>query len=87
MVRLKKTVIHQRQISGHHCGAGKSPPTIAEEGRTVDTDGEEKESRRKDTVIFLTGGGEATNPDNIEALYAFVRSWGTEEEDDIPFTD
>ena len=46
----------------------------------VDTVGEENKRRRKDKVIFLTGGGEATNPENMEALYASVRSWGTEEE-------
>ena len=37
--------------------------------------------------IFLTGGGEATNTENMEGLYASVRSWGTEEEDDTTFTD
>ena len=36
-------------------------------------------------MVFLTGGGETTNPEKMEALYASVRSWGTEEEDDIPF--
>ena len=36
-------------------------------------------------MVFLTGGGEATNPENMEALYASVRSWGTEKEYYIPF--
>ena len=38
-------------------------------------------------MVFPTGGGEATNPDNVEALYAYVRSWVTEEEENIPFPD
>ena len=37
-------------------------------------------------MVFPPGGGEAINPENIEALYSSVRSWGTEEEGDIPFT-
>ena len=45
----------------------------------VDTVGEENKRRRKDKVIFLTGGGEATNPENMEALYVFVQSWVAEE--------
>ena len=36
-------------------------------------------------MVFPTGGGESTNPENMEALYAFIRLWGTEEEGDIPF--
>ena len=36
-------------------------------------------------MVLPTGGGEATNPENMEALYASVRSWGTEEEGDIAF--
>ena len=36
-------------------------------------------------MVFLTGVGEATNPEKIEDLYASVRSWSTEEEYDIPF--
>ena len=36
----------------------------------MDKDGEEKDTRRKDKVAFLTGGGEDTNPENMEALYA-----------------
>ena len=36
-------------------------------------------------MVFLTGGGEATNPEKMEALYVSVQSWGTEEEDDIIF--
>ena len=38
-------------------------------------------------MLFPTGGGEATNPENVEALYASVRSWYMEEEDNIPFPD
>ena len=44
----------------------------------VDADGEENERRRKEKVVFPTGGGEATKPEKMEALYASVRSWGTE---------
>ena len=32
-------------------------------------------------LVFPTGGGEATKSENTEALYASVRSWGTEEEE------
>ena len=53
----------------------------------MDTVGEGKKRRRKETVVFLKGVGESTNPENMEDLYASVRSWGTEEEDDIPFPD
>ena len=53
----------------------------------VDIVGEVNDRRIKDKVVFPTGGGEATNPENIEALYASVRSWGAEEENDIPFPD
>ena len=41
--------------------------------------------RRKEKLVFPKSGGEAKKPENMEALYASVRSWGTEEEDDIPF--
>ena len=51
----------------------------------VDTYGEEKESRIKDTSILLTGGGNTTSPENMEGLYASVRSWGIKEGNDIPF--
>ena len=51
----------------------------------MDTVGEENERKRKEKVVFLTGGGEATNPEKMEAFYASVQSWGTEEEDNIPF--
>ena len=44
----------------------------------VDTDGEEKEKRRKYTVGLPTGGGEAIKPENMESLYAFAESWGME---------
>ena len=36
-------------------------------------------------MVFPTGGGEATNLENIEALYASVRSWGMKEEGGILF--
>ena len=42
---------------------------------------------RKDKAVFPTGGGEATNPENMKALYKSVWSWGTEEEDKITFPD
>ena len=51
----------------------------------MDTDREEKERRIKDKVVFPKIGGEAKNPKNMEALYESVRSWDTEEENDIPF--
>ena len=54
-VELNKTVIHQRHIPGQHGGAGISPSRISEEGKMVDTYGEEKERRRKYKVVFLTG--------------------------------
>ena len=37
-------------------------------------------------MVFPIGGGEATNPENVEALHASVQSWGMEEEYDIPLT-
>ena len=46
---------------------------------------EEKERRMKDMMIFPIGGGEATNPVNMEGLYVSIRSGGMEEEDNIPF--
>ena len=36
-------------------------------------------------MVIPTGGSEATNPENTEALYASVRSWGTEEEGETTF--
>ena len=36
-------------------------------------------------LIFPIGGGEATNPVNMEGLYVFIRSGSMEEEDNIPF--
>ena len=62
MVELKKTVIYQRHILGQHWGTVSSTFKIAEEVKTVDTYGEEKERIIKDKVVFLTGGGESTNP-------------------------
>ena len=78
-VELNKTVMHQRNIPGQKWGGGRSPSKISEEGKTVDTYGEEKERIRKDKGVFLTGGGETTNPENMETLYAFLRSQGMEE--------
>ena len=43
--------------------------------------------RIKYKVVFPTVGGEATNPSNMEPLYASVRSWVIEKEDDIPLPD
>ena len=54
---------------------------------TVDTYREEEERMRKDTGILTTGGEEAKILSNMEALYVSVRSWGTREEVNIPFTD
>ena len=51
----------------------------------MDTDREEMERRRKENLAFPTVGGESTNPENMEALYASVRSWGMEEQDNTPF--
>ena len=51
----------------------------------VDTDEEEKESRRKYMSIFPTLGGEATNLEKMEYLYASVWSQGMEEEYGVPF--
>ena len=45
----------------------------------MDIYGEERERRKKDKIVSPTGGGEAKTLENIEALYASVRSWGTEE--------
>ena len=35
---------------------------------------ETKERIRKEILVLLTGGGEATNPKKMDALYVFVRS-------------
>ena len=64
---------------------GRSPSKVADEGKMVDTDGEEKERRRRYKVVLLTSGVKSTNLENIEALYASVRSRSTEEEDIIIF--
>ena len=53
----------------------------------VDADGEESQRNRKDTAKLTIGGGEATSSENVEALYASIQSWGTEEEDEISSTD
>ena len=47
---------------------------------TVDTDGEEKERRRKYMAILPTGSGEATRTENMKDSYVSIWSWGTEEE-------
>ena len=51
----------------------------------MDTDSEEKERRRKEKVTFPSGGSESTNPENMEALHASIKSWGTEKEDNTLF--
>ena len=51
----------------------------------MDTYGEGKERRRKEKVVLPTSGGEATNLENMGALYSSVCSWDTEEEGDINF--
>ena len=43
----------------------------------MDKDGEEKERRIKDKVLFPTGGCEATNPEKMQALYVYVQEWDT----------
>ena len=37
-------------------------------------------------MVFPTGGGESKNLEKMEALYVYVRKWGMEEEDGIPFS-
>ena len=51
----------------------------------VDTCRKDKGKKIKDKVVLPTGGGEATEPEKMEALYESVRSWVTEKEDNIPF--
>ena len=85
-VGLKNKGIHQRQIRFQKWDADRSPYKITEEGKTVDTDRRDKERIRKEKAVFPTGGYEAKNPEKMEALYAYVRSWGTEEESAITFT-
>ena len=51
---------------------------IKEEGMTVDTYWEGKYSSRKETAVFLTGGGEAKSTERMEAYYASVWSQGME---------
>ena len=65
---------------------GRSLTKISNEGKTVDTVEEENNMRRKDKVVFPTGGGESTKPKNVEALYVYVQSWVMEEKYNIPFT-
>ena len=36
-------------------------------------------------MVLSTGGGEATNPEKMEDLYASIRYWGMEEEDNTTF--
>ena len=83
MVELKNNATHQHQIPGQHWGEGKPTSKIVEEGRMVDTDGEENESKREETEIFPMGGGEVKIPENMESLYAYVWAWCMEEEDNI----
>ena len=51
----------------------------------MDTYRKENYSRIKYKRVLPTGGGEAKKSENMEALYSSVRSWGTEEEEDIHF--
>ena len=51
----------------------------------MDTDGELKERKIKYIMVLPIGGGEDTNPENMEDLYTWVRSWGREEEDNTTF--
>ena len=44
-----------------------------EEVKTVDTFGEGNERKRKEKAVLTTGGGEATNPEHMEALYSSIR--------------
>ena len=37
-------------------------------------------------MVLPTGRGESKNPENMEALYSSVWSWGEEEEEEITFT-
>ena len=66
--------IHQSQITGQNSGAGKTPSKTTDEVRTVDKYGEEKERRRKYMELFPKGSGESTKWENMEALYASIRS-------------
>ena len=63
----------------------RSLSKISEEGNTVDTYRKENYIRIKYKRVLPTGGGEAKKSENMEALYSSVRSWGTEEEEDIHF--
>ena len=54
---------------------------------TVETYVKEKERRIKEMKTLPMGGGEVTRKEDMEALYASVRSSGIEEEYVIPFTD
>ena len=45
----------------------------------VGKEGHEKERSRENTEMFPMGGVEATSPKNMQALYAYVWSWGMEQ--------
>ena len=47
--------------------------------------GRKRRGEEKKKGHFTKGGCEATNLENMEALYASIRSWGMEEEGNIPF--
>ena len=51
----------------------------------VGKEGHEKERSRENTEMFPMGGVEATSPKNMQALYAYVWSWGMEQYDRITF--
>ena len=57
------------QVLLWYSDCGNPAYKITEEVITVDTDGEERDRRRKDMVLLVTGGGEAKNPENMESLY------------------
>ena len=54
---------------------------------TKDIDGEEKERIIKYMEVLRRDRVDPKIPGNMEVLYASIRSWGTEEEEHIPFPD
>ena len=51
---------------------------------TKDIDGEEKERIIKYMEVLPRDRVDPKIPGNMEVLYASIRSWGTEEEDNTP---